>query len=225
MRKIRLALGLAAAATLTLVPAGPAHAGYWHTSALWHMNETAGAATMVDSSGLANHGGVHNVTTGTTGYSSYGYYFPSNSIATVPSSASLNPGSLHLSLSLNVQTTARVKDWNVAQKGFATTPGGMYKLEIRPRGGGGIAACVFRGSTGHAVIVAGPNVADGRWHRIVCVKYTDSVVMQVDNGPVHSQRIRVGTISNTAPLTIGSKAPGDDQYIGRVDEAMVQVFA
>lgn len=227
MRTIRLTLGLAAAVALTVVPAGPAKAAYWHTTALWHMNEAPGAVSMGDSSGHRNHGGLRNVTTGTTGYSSYGFYFPSHSIATVPSSTSLNPGTLDITLFLDVQTTARVRNWNVAQKGYATTSGGSYKVEILPRdGGGGVANCVFRGSTGQkAVLSAGPDVADGRWHRIICAKYSNSIALKVDDGPVYRKYVRVGSISNSEPLTIGSKAPGDDQYIGRIDEAMVQVFA
>jgi len=224
LRSFRVALGLATATALVLVPAGSAHASYWYTTANWHMDETAGAPYMTDSSGYANHGRVYNVVTGTTGYSRYGYYFQPNSVAAVASSTTLNPGSRDITITENVLTTARVRDWNVTQKGFSTTPGGQYKIEIRPRNGGGVVACAFRGSLRHAVIVAGPNVADGRWHHIVCAKYASSIALKVDDGPVYRQYVTVGTISNTEGLTIGGKAPGDDQYIGRVDEVTVQIL-
>ncbi len=221
---IRLTLGLAVAG-LTLLPAGTAQAAYWVPVAYWHMEEGAGATTMVDSSGFGNSGQVQNVTTGTTGSAGYGYYFPMDSAVAVPHSLSLNPGYRSVTLRLDVQTDARVTDWNVAQKGFSTTPGGQYKVEIRPRDGGGVAACVWRGALGHAVIVGGPNVADGRWHHIVCGKYPTSVAMQVDYGIIYREDITVGLINNTEPMTIGSKAPGDDQYIGRIDEVTVEMYA
>lgn len=218
MRGIRVAVVLVAALVMGVLGAGAAAAGT--TVGYWHMDERAGATTMVDATAYGNHGALRNVLTGQTGAAGYSYYFQPNSIATVPNSASLNPGSRDFTLTENIRTNARVTNWNVTQKGYSVSPGGQYKIEIRHRGGGaaGQVACVFRGSVGKVVLVNGPDVTDDRWHHIVCAKHATSVALQVDFGTIYRAYRTVGSISNTEPLTIGSKAPGDDQYIGRIDE-------
>ncbi len=73
-------------------------------------------------------------------------------------------------------------------------------------------------------MVAGPNVADGRWHRVV--------MFQVRNRDHPSDRRRtiyramgvVGSISNCDDLTMGTPALGNpDQYVGRLDDVRLVV--
>lgn len=225
-RGLRAVTGLAVAGAVAVLSGGPAAAGSGRgggTVAYWHMDERAGATTMHDSSGHGNDGRLRNVTAGRNGAVRTAYYFAPYSIVVVPSAASLNPGSRDITISESVRTTARVRDWNVTQKGFSTTRGGQYKIEIRPRKGGsaGVVACVFRGSAGKVELVAGPNVADGRWHRIVCAKHATSVTLRVDNGRTYRVHRRVGSISNAEDLVIGSKMFKDDQYVGKIDEVSV----
>lgn len=224
MRNVRQVTGLGTVVALVLLSAGPAAAT---TTGLWHMNEGAGATTMADSSGYGNGGRLHNVRTGRGGYSGYGYEFERYSIASIPSAASLNPGKFDFTVTTYVNTTARASDWNVTQKGYADTAGGSWKIEIRPRNGGreGVLACVFRGTTSKLVLVGGPNVTDGRWHRLVCAKHATSIALQVDHGPIYraySSRA-LGTISNNEPMVIGSKRLGDDQYVGHIDEESLAI--
>ena len=66
-------------------------------------------------------------------------------------------------------------------------------------------------------VYGGKNVADGKWHTVTCAKQAAGVSIVLD-GTTHSKATRTGSISNSAPLTIGAKASNDDAYQGLVDE-------
>ncbi len=202
---ISAALVVAGAAGTSL--ASPASAGSY--LGLWLMNESPGATTMADASGLRNHGRLSNVVAGQPGQYSTSYRFNgTQSKVTVPSSPSLNPGNLSLTLnaSLLVPSTLPLGDYNVIQKGTSVTPGGHYKLEIRANNTTALGQprCTFRGSTGRVIVASRKNIADGRWHRISCKKTATSVSIIVD-GVTTTKAGVVGSISNTVPLTMGYK--------------------
>lgn len=193
--------------------------------ALWHMEDPT---TLVDSSGNGNNGTTTDIT-GASGLVGNGYHFNgSSSKAVVPSSDSLNPGSVNLQLTLSVKLTqppsATVGDYDVIRKGLSNSPGGDYKMEILPRASHtkAKAFCLFKDSSGKVgSILNGPNLADGRWHTISCTKTATNVQLTVD-GTTFTSQVVVGSISNTAPLSIGAKSGGGDWYDGGMDEVSVQ---
>jgi Concanavalin A-like lectin/glucanases superfamily len=195
----------------------------WTSSvvALWHMDETSGS-TMFDSAGQ-NNGTLNSVTLGLPGFSGHAYGFNgSSSYVSVPSATSLNPGSANFSFTILLQTTGTPPpppdDWDLIRKGDYTTPGGEFKMEFQQSGQ---ASCGFRGSTSYAELIAGPVLNDGHWHTITCVKTSSDIELIVD-GQTFAAAANVGSISNTAPVTIGTH-PGADWYQGSLDEASIAI--
>jgi concanavalin A-like lectin/glucanase superfamily protein len=196
-------------------PARPAPAAV--LVALWHMDETSGAV-MADSVG-GHNGTISGVELGLPGFIGTAYGFR-RGVASVPSAKALNPGRRKLTLAIRMNTTvAPIRpDWDLMRKGVFGSGIGDYKIEYQPTGQ---ASCGFLGSTGSAELVAGPALDDGRWHTVQCVKTATSIRLVVD-GRTFSKRARVGSISNHAPLVIGSR-PGSEFFVGALDEAYVQV--
>jgi Concanavalin A-like lectin/glucanases superfamily len=197
------------------------------TSALWHMEDPA---QLIDSSGNGNNGTTKNITR-VAGSVGNGYHFNgSSSIATVPSSNTLNPGSANITFTVHVKFTrfprVGVSDYDLIRKGLASSPGGDYKMEILPKASHtkAKAFCFFKDSANTVgKIVNGPNLADGTWHTISCTKTPTSVQLTVD-GTTFTKLVQLGSISNTAPLTIGAKSGGGDWYDGDMDEVSVKIF-
>ena len=188
------------------------------TTAWWHMNETSGT-TMHDAVGSAD-GILHRVALNRPGiWISRAYGFNGwSSYVTVPHQAVLNPGPAKLTLRISVRFSALPKeDYDLIRKGRSSSPGGHYKVEIARSGQ---ALCKFRGSRGNAIVIGGPKLNDGRWHRISCVRAQRSATLYVDR--VRRRRVwrRVGSVANTSTLFIGAK-PGSDWYRGRLDEAKI----
>jgi Concanavalin A-like lectin/glucanases superfamily len=216
-----LAIALLAA---SLAAAAPAHAAA-KLVAFWSMETTT---VMVDRA-RSNDGTPRNVTL-VPGAIGKGYRFNGlNSIVLVPSSASLNPGrrDFRFTVFLRLNTVPRVGDYNPIRKGTAPDPGGQYKLELfsdqtRTRAQ---AQCTFRGTSGHAELKRGPNVADGYWHRITCAKTGTSIRLIVDSVP-YTKRARIGSVSNAEPLVLGAKyvdGVATNRYKGDMDELRIQV--
>jgi Concanavalin A-like lectin/glucanases superfamily len=210
----------------TLVPSGAAAGGAPSPArpataavlvALWHMDETSGTV-MADSVG-GHNGTIGGVELGLPGFIGTAYGFR-RGVVSVPSAKALNPGRRKLTLAIRMNTTvAPLKpDWDLLRKGIFGSGIGDYKIEYQPTGQ---ASCGFLGSTGSAELVAGPTLDDGRWHTVQCVKTATSIRLVVD-GRTFSKRARVGSISNHAPLVIGSR-PGSEFFVGALDEAYVQV--
>jgi hypothetical protein len=195
-------------------------------SAFWQMEDPA---QLVDSSG--NNNGITKNIKGVPGTVGNGYHFDgSSSLATVPSSNSLNPGSANLTLTLDAKFThppnAAVGDYDLVRKGLSSTSGGEYKMEILPRNNytKGKAFCLFKDSSRTVgKIINGPNLADGKWHTLSCTKNSESVQLKVD-GTTYTKAVHLGSISNSAPLTIGAKTGGGDWYSGGMDEVSVDTF-
>jgi Concanavalin A-like lectin/glucanases superfamily len=211
--------GPATAATFLSVLALP-QAASAATVSLWHMDETSGS-TMVDSVGQ-NNGTLSNVGLGALGFQGPAYGFNGvSSIVAVPSSATLNPGSKAFTVTarVNTSTIPPGDSADVMRKGVSKTSSTYYKMEIRPTTTRTTARvrCYFQGSSAIASVSATPNVADGTWHAIQCVKRAASVSAVVD-GKTKTKSIRVGSISNTAPVTVGAKSPSEDFYNGLMDE-------
>lgn len=222
MRSRRI-LRATAAAGVVMGLALPAAAGA-ATVSLWHMDETSGT-TMHDAVD-SNTGALTAVSVGWLGMSGRAYAFNgSSSIVTVPSAPNLNPGSGDFTVSLRVLSghppTTTVGDYDLIRKGLSSTLGGEWKLEVLRGSGGatGVASCHLKGSAGSGTITAGPNVTDGRWHTITCAKRAGAMVLFVD-GAAWGKTVTIGSISNSAKLTVGAKNGGGDWFAGLLDEVV-----
>ncbi len=233
-----LLTGLTAATTLALAAvclAPVAAAGT--VVADYRIDEGPAAATMLDSSGSGNNGTitgtVDTTVVGRTGLpGDFAYGFGPGGIVKVADSATLNPGSMPISIDLWIKAAGPVGDWNMIQKGLSTTAGGQYKVEIRPKLSGtqGVPACTFHGVTAagaaKASLVGTKNVVDGSWHEVTCRYDGARVTESVDGTVDRSKSAAVGTISNSAVLAIGAKPSqvvGDDQYVGYVDDVAITI--
>jgi hypothetical protein len=195
-------------------------AGAKGVTSLWHMDELSGT-TMIDSAG-ANNGTIKNVLLGQDGFQGKGYAFNgTNSLVEVPSSSDLNPGSGAFTLTVHAKFTGRppTDTWDLIRKGYSTTSGGDYKLEIKPSGQ---ASCHWRGSSGTATVATGPVVADGSWHKLQCIRQPASVTLVVDDSS-YPKAVTIGSIANSASLFIGSKGQGTDWFQGLLDEVSVSL--
>ncbi len=136
----------------------------------------------------------------------------------------------NITLTLHAKFTqppdAAVGDYDLIRKGLSSTSGGEYKMEVLPRKNytKAKAFCYFKDSTKKVgKIINGPNLADGRWHTLSCTKTSEGVELSVD-GTTYTNQVLLGSISNSAPLTIGAKTGGADWYSGEMDEVSVETF-
>jgi nitrogen fixation protein FixH len=223
--RIRMALATAAVSLFSpLLLAGTAQAAT--PVAIWHM-ENATNQVMTDSSGSGNNGSTSSGISVVSGYSGAGYRFASNGFVTVPDSAGLNPGSEDFSFSMYVnfpKAPPAGGDFDVIRKGLATTSGGEWKMEIFGNSAlSSPAFCLFKGSTAaSAVTVRGTTNLAGAWHEITCTKTSTQVSVAVDGVVQRTNKTAVGSISNTADVSIGRKLGGGDQYIGVMDEVTIE---
>jgi Ca2+-binding RTX toxin-like protein len=221
MKAAKLLLACVMGTCLILATFATAHAGT--VVGLWHMDEDSGS-TMQDSSGNNNDGNLTDVTLGLPGVSGTAYGFNgSTSIATVPSSDSLNPGNADIVLTAHVKFTGPFLDdsYDIIRKGKSATAGGEYKMEIMDSGQ---LKCLFKGNAGTADKLGGsgqPALADGQWHTIQCLRSGTTVTARVDGFSTSAHKSS-GSITNTAPLRVGAKIPGDDVYNGVMDEVSIE---
>jgi hypothetical protein len=190
-------------------------------AALWHMDETSGT-TMVDSSGNANTGTLHNVMLGAVGVSGTAYTFggaTAKSYAEVPAAPSLNPSSanLHISFYLNTTSLPASGDYDLVRKGVY--PGQEYKVELLQSGA---ITCVFRGSSANRSATGGSGLNNGAWHHIECIKTASQVQLVIDGTVAATSSGTVGSISNTYAVEIGAY-PGSDWYKGKLDEVSITI--
>jgi hypothetical protein len=215
-------MAFAPALAVVVLSAGPVFGA--SPAALWHMDETSGSV-MHDSSGHGYNGTLSNVRTGVPGFNgskAYGFNGSSSKVV-VPDAAGLNPGAKDLVVSVHVAFTAvPADDYDLIRKGLQSTAGGDWKIEIVNVNGGAIARCYLRGSSGSWQKTAGPNLADGAWHTITCERHATSVQMSVD-GTVWKKTTTIGSLSNTASLSIGAKAGGGDWTKGTIDEVSITI--
>jgi PKD repeat protein len=224
----------------------PAAAGAVATDLLadWQMNESAGAATMVDGSGNGINGAIGDAVV--TGYEVMGAtaYHWTNTQPNLPpakperlvqvNDARLNPQSDDYAITVRFRTTRPFG--NIIQKGQSGNLGGNWKWQI-PNGQLG---CTFRGydengtelqktvNSGSPDIPQFDPLNDGEWHTVRCERRGDQLIMTVNVGTpdeyVRRANGPTGHISNNVPLTIGGKVnctglPGItcDYFVGDID--------
>ncbi len=105
---------------------------------------------------------------------------------------------------------------NVMQKGYYRQRGGQWKLQLDR----GLPSCVVNGSDGRVLVRSQRSVADGRWHRVVCRRVDNSLVLRVDGTIVASGTGQMGSVTNSAGVRIGARKLGPgrvDQFRGRLD--------
>ena len=159
---------------------------------------------MHDSSGNHRSGVIGNlVTTGVVDGEFTGYRFTAGpkdiDRLVVVDRPPLNPYRSVFKVFLRLNTNAT--DQNIVQKGQANTPGGNWKIEMVD----GHVICSFRGAAGRGAVGSRQNLADGGWHRVVCIRRPTEVVITVGGGIPRRDPGRTGRIANDADLTIGGK--------------------
>ena len=105
---------------------------------------------------------------------------------------------------------------NVMQKGYYRQRGGQWKLQLDR----GVPSCVVSGTAGRVLVRSESSVADGRWHRLVCRRVDNLLVLRVDGEVAASGTGATGSVANTAGVRIGAKKLGPgrvDQFRGRLD--------
>ena len=193
-------------------------------AAHWRMKETSGP--MIDSSGNGNDGTPTDVRqTGST------YVFDgSTSRVVVPDDDSLDPQENDITLTASVKVKGSSLDddsYDVVRKGLVTTAGGDYKMEIQRKFNDptvGRLHCLFKGSGGTVRKVARPDIVDGGWHTLRCVKAGDSVVARVD-GRSFTATGSAGSISNSTNVMVGAKTadPLDDVFDGSMNFVSIKI--
>jgi hypothetical protein len=189
----------------------------------WRMNERSGK--MTDSSRHHNRGTPRHVArTGST------YVFNgSTSRVVVPDHRSLDPAGKAITLRASVKVKGRAMDddsYDIVRKGFVTTPGGEYKMEIYRTSNRTVGKlhCLFKGSRGTVQKMAKRDLVDGRWHTLACIKRRNSVVARVD-GKSYTRRGSAGSIANSKAVKVGAKqiAPLDDVFRGSMNIVRIYI--
>ena len=207
-----------------MLVASPAAWAVLVKAADWQMNEASGQ--MIDSSANNNDGSPTDVLrTGST-YTFNG----STSRVAVPDNDSLDPLENDITLTASVQVTNAPMDddsYDIVRKGLSASPGGDYKMEIKSSRSDptvGKLHCLFKGSGGKVNKVARPDIVDGRWHTLECVKTSTSVVARVD-GKSHTKAGSAGSISNPKEVLVGAKRtnPFDDMFEGSMDFVSIDI--
>jgi hypothetical protein len=231
MRSLRSVAVVMAAASAIIGTATRAE-GASRVVALWAMNESRGARTMLDSSGHGLRGAIgFEVAAQVRVDGATGYRFSRLSpdtppthphhLVTVPDHAALDPGERDYAVTLRLRTTYQFG--NVIQKGQATVPGGNFKLQIP----NGIVQCLFRGSVRQLIVSSPRAYNDGRWHVVRCQRTRTGVTLAVDGSTVAHGAGWTGSIANSWPLSIGGKTSCDqidegcDNYAGDNDYAEI----
>lgn len=135
-----------------------------------------------------------------------------------PDRRAWDPGHRDFSFGARVKVTAAMGDrnMNVIQKGYYSQPGGQWKLQLDH----GRPSCRVQGDSGGLLVRSDTSVADGAWHRLVCVRSYNQLVLRVDGTEVASGSGPTGRVSNSATVRIGAKKLGSgrvDQFHGRLD--------
>ena len=226
-RRVRLS---SAFALLGASLAFPSAAAATTTVAQWNMDNTFGD-TMTDSSGNGNDGTMYNIVTSGNGY----IFDGGTSRVVVPDSPTLNPGTADFTFTVQVQfdtVPPKGRDYDVLRKGLSTTPGGEYKIEIVYGLGLAKAYCVVQDSRGREAGLRGThNLADNQLHTISCKKTANALIMTEDGGRARKKSASLGSVTNTAPLTLGVKVPDSpendlkqgDWYKGTMRSATISI--
>jgi concanavalin A-like lectin/glucanase superfamily protein len=139
----------------------------------------------------------------------------------------LNPGTRTMRYGASVRMTPGdlADGANVLQKGYSVGGVSQFKLQVDHRLGH--PSCVLTGSQ-RRIYRAEPwlDVADGRWHNLMCIRSRDRLALTVDG----VERAWVGvpaglSIANAEPLRVGGKGParGNDQFSGDIDNVFLVI--
>ena len=220
---------------MALMASSPAWGAVLLKAADWQMNETSETfGQMLDSSSNANNGtptyvvqGVEQVINGEV-ESTY-LFNGSTSHVPVPDADSLDPQANDITLTARVLVNGESLDddsYDVVRKGFVTTAGGDYKMEIKRTADPTVGKlhCFFRGDQGTVRKVARPDIVDGNWHTLECVKTSNSVVAKVD-GRSFTKTGTAGSIANATNVMVGAKKadPFDDMFDGWMDYVSIDI--
>jgi hypothetical protein len=141
----------------------------------------------------------------------------------------LDPSAANIRLKAAVKVTDKPMDddsYDVVRKGLAGRPGGDYKMEIKATSNPDVGKlhCVFSGNKGTVRRFAGPDIVDGEWHKLACIKKRNSVVAQVD-GRSYTKSARAGSISNESNIMLGAKteSPLDDVFDGSMNYVRIDI--
>jgi hypothetical protein len=222
MKYRKLALGTVVAVLVVLM-ASPAWAVPLQ-AADWQMYETSGQE-MIDSSGNNNNGTPIDVFQ--TG--SFYVFNGSTSYVVVPDNDSLDPVDKDIMLAASGLVNGESLDddtYDVVRKGLSATPGGDYKMEIMRMSDPtvGNLHCLFKGTGGRVSLVAQPDIVDGNWHTLECIKTSTSVVARVDGRP-YTKAGSAGSIANSSGVLVGAKAadPLDDVFDGAMGSVSIVI--
>ena len=215
----RLIIASALAATLVGL-ASPANAALT-LRADWQMNALP---TLVDSAGRDNDGTTRDIAL----VNGYYVFNGTSSYATAPDKDNLDPGSAGIRLTARVSITAippsATRTFDVVRKGYTTTAGGYYKMEIaRSASGAAIAVCRFKDSLGRSGEAYGTvNLAGRGFVTINCTKTSSGVVLNAAGQTVNAPKT-LRSIANTEPVFIGQKGDGTDFFAGRMDYVQIKI--
>ena len=222
--KSRIVATLLAGAGLAALPAAAQAAPV--TVAQWPLTDDTGKTIAKDVSG--NHDGKAlnvNFTSEGAGFNG------SSSRITVPYSAALSPGASDVTAHVEVKTSATPGTGNLDFDLMRAAPTGkMFKIELFPHGSiKAQAQCIFIGTSTRITVHAGPTLNNDAWHSIECHKTTDQVTLTVDDQPVGSATVTIGSINlkKNAPFALGYKpvptGTDGDFYNGLMRNAFVRI--
>ena len=185
----------------------------------WRMDETSGQ--MIDSSGNDNDGSPTDVLrTGST----YLFNGSTSRVAVRDTNDGLDPVEEDITLGASVRVTDAPMDddsYDVVRKGLSSTTGGDYKMEVFRRSDPTVGRlhCLFKGTEGKVSRKAPPDIVDGGWHTLECIKTSTSVVAKVDGRRGSTKAGSAGSISNAKEVLVGAKTtdPFDDVFEGEMD--------
>jgi hypothetical protein len=142
------------------------------------------------------------------------------------STAGLNPGTQTFKWSARVLVTKdQVKgSANIMQKGVAGT-GSQWKMQIGATQGR--AQCVVGGVglTGGYLVRSSATVADGQWHKILCLRSGTALTVYVDDVAKGVATVpSTLSISNSLPMRIGgANFKNGDMYHGLLDDVYAEI--
>jgi hypothetical protein len=138
----------------------------------------------------------------------------------------LNPGTRPMRYGASIMMTHRdlADGANVFQKGYSVGGVSQFKLQVDHRQGH--PSCVIAGH--RRIFRAEPflDVADGRWHNLMCARTRSRLTLTVDG--VERAWVPLPpnlSIKNAEPLRVGGKGPGkgNDQFSGQIDNVFLAI--
>ena len=254
MNRRELLAWLGIAVAVCLVPlvgsVAPVSALATTTTALYDMNEAAGNAVLVDSSGNGVNGAsgpnvskgvlidgatVHSYSRftgdGVTPRSPTMLPVEPERLDTVPHSTLHNPDTQDFAVTVRYRTDKSFG--NLVQKGQNGTAGGYFKVELP----GGRPTCLFKGVGMQGAVkppAATPglpdpyDLSDNLFHTVKCERLQNRVALWIDGVEVNRKVGPTGNIANTKNLSIAGKSVCDqvlttcDYFVGDIDWVRIE---